>query len=88
MYWGGCSRCARVVRPSILRVHAHRPGLTVKATPVSGMFFPGPVQFFPEFAVAPDGPPVNALASKYLTTWFGSLVDASCAAALVRAARR
>jgi hypothetical protein len=54
------------------------------AAPVSGGYFPGPVVEFPEFVVGATAP-VNALATKWLTSWFASALDESCVAAFAAA---
>ena len=55
--------------------------VNVKAAPVSGTYFPGPVVFYEEW-IAGITTTVNDLASEYLSWWFGTAFDESCAAAL------
>lgn len=59
-------------------------GALVKAAPVSGGYFPGPVVEFVEYVVGVTAP-LNALASRWLTGWFGSALNANCVAAFVAA---
>lgn len=48
-----------------------------KAVPVSGFYFPGPVEEYYE-DVLHLHLPINAIASWYLTHWFASALDESC----------
>ncbi|KAK3257868.1 hypothetical protein CYMTET_33059 [Cymbomonas tetramitiformis] len=44
---------------------------------MSGLYFPGPVVEYAEYAVG-AATPINSMASGYLTDWFASALDTSC----------
>ena len=48
-----------------------------RAASVAGFYFPGPVVAYPEYALNVTVP-LNNLATKYMTSWFGSVLDESC----------
>jgi len=48
-----------------------------KAAPVAGFYFPGDVFIYPEWQHNIHIP-INSIAAKYLTTWYGSILDESC----------
>ena len=49
-----------------------------RAAPVSGFYFPGTLYLYPEFILDIEIP-FNNIASTYITSWFGSALDESCA---------
>ena len=59
------------------REHWLSPSTKFRAASVGGFYFPGPVIMFPEY-ILNISIPINNLATKYLTSWYGSALDESC----------
>jgi len=57
------------------------PSAVVKASPQSGLYFPANLRIYPEWLLWPEGPPAPPIMTAYVTAFWKSYVDSSCAAA-------